>query len=235
MQARADYGSVEGTGEPHSDGADEVARDKRRADRRPEEIRVGQAGGHRERERGELARDAARRRQGARQHLYARDASRPAVFTVESALADDLKKGADDYRRKDLFDLRAYNTSRFEITRGGQTIVFEMTKGTGENAPNKWKRVSPNPADVDHDKTEAFLTKLSNLRALSFVDTTAKTGLDNPVMSVRAKFEDTKEDAASFGKAGNDVYAAHPGEPGAAKVDTTDFDDVLKALDEVAK
>ena len=37
--------------------------------------------------------------------VYARDASKPAVVTVESSLLDDLKKSADDYRRKDLFAL----------------------------------------------------------------------------------------------------------------------------------
>ena len=47
------------------------------------------------------------------------------VFTVESALADELKKPADDFRLKDLFDARSFNTTRVEIARGGQTIAFE--------------------------------------------------------------------------------------------------------------
>jgi hypothetical protein len=167
--------------------------------------------------------------------FYARDMARPAIFTVDSALADDLKKGADEYRRKDLFELRPYNTKRVEITRDGSSLVLEMTKGASPDLPGKWRRVSPNPADVDHDKTEAFLTKLSALRAVSFVDSTAKTGLDKPAVSVRATFEDTKEDRVNFGKIGNDVHASHAGEAGAAKVDTNEFNDVLKALDEVAK
>ena len=36
--------------------------------------------------------------------VYARDLSRPAVFTVESSVLDDLKKDPLDYRQKDLFD-----------------------------------------------------------------------------------------------------------------------------------
>ena len=63
--------------------------------------------------------------------IYARDASKPAVVTVESALLDDLKKSADDYRRKDVFEFRAFNANRIEITRNGQTVVFERVKGTG--------------------------------------------------------------------------------------------------------
>ena len=35
---------------------------------------------------------------------YARDASRPVVVAVDSAFVTDLKKGANDYRRRDVFD-----------------------------------------------------------------------------------------------------------------------------------
>jgi len=55
-------------------------------------------------------------------------------------------------------------------------------------------------------------------------------------MSVVAKFDDgKKEDRATFGKNGADVYASRPGEPGAAKVDASDFTDVNKTLDEISK
>ena len=57
--------------------------------------------------------------------VYAKDLSRPMVFTIESALADELKKPADDFRIKDLFDARSFNTTRVEIARGGQTTAFE--------------------------------------------------------------------------------------------------------------
>ena len=64
--------------------------------------------------------------------VYARDSSKPLVVTADGALLDDLKKGADDYRRKDIFEFRAYSTDRLEFTRNGQTIVFEKVKGEGE-------------------------------------------------------------------------------------------------------
>ena len=56
------------------------------------------------------------------------------VVTIDSALADDLKKGADEYRRKDLFEFRPYNATRVEITRNGQTIAFEKVKGQGPSS-----------------------------------------------------------------------------------------------------
>ena len=64
-----------------------------------------------------------------------------------------------------------------------------------------------------------LLAKLESIRATSFVDSTAKTGLDSPALTVDAKFDDgKKEERVTFGKAGDAVYASRPGEPGAAKV-----------------
>jgi hypothetical protein len=112
--------------------------------------------------------------------------------------------------------------------------VLDMTKGTGDG-PNKWRRTSPNPADIDRDKTDTFLTKLWNIRATAFVDSTANTGLDKPVATVKATFEETKEETVTFGKSGDDYYAARPGEPGAAKITAADFNDAMQALDAAAK
>jgi len=168
--------------------------------------------------------------------VYVRDASMPAVMTVESAFADDLKKSAGEYRRKDIFEFRAFNATHLEITRNGQTIVFDKVKGQGDKTPDTWRRVSPKAADADKDKIEGAFAKLAGLRASAFGEPAAKTGLDAPVLTVLVKFDDgKKEERVSFGKAGADTFASRPGEPGAAKIDTADFDDVVKALDEISK
>ena len=170
--------------------------------------------------------------------VYARDASKAMIVTVESALADELKKGADEYRRKDIFEFRAYNATHLEITRSGQTSAFEKVKGPGADpeASAQWRRVSPNAADVDTDKMDGLLSRLSNMRATSFVDSSAKTGLNAPAMTVFVKFEDgKKEERISFGKVDSDVYASLPGEPGAAKFDATDFSEAITTLDELSK
>jgi hypothetical protein len=168
--------------------------------------------------------------------VYARDVSKSMVVTLESALLDDLKKSSDDYRRKDLFEFRAYNATRVEFTRGAQTIVFERVKGAKEGDPDKWRRVSPNAADADRDKVDALLAKLANMRASAFVESLTKTGLDKPALVVYAKFDDgKKEERISFGQVDKDVFASIPGASGAAKADATDFTEALKSLDELAK
>jgi hypothetical protein len=158
------------------------------------------------------------------------------VMTVESSLLDEVKKGPDDFRRKDLFEFRAYNATRVEITRNAETVVLERVKGQGENAQDKWRRVSPQPAELDRDKVDGFLSRLANMRASSFVESTAKTGLDKPAMTVVVKFDEgKKEERVTFGKEGADVFASQPGEPGAAKTDATDFTESMKTLDELSK
>jgi hypothetical protein len=165
--------------------------------------------------------------------VYARDASKPAVVTIESALMDDLKKGADDYRRKDLFEFRAYNANRVELIRGKDVVVFERVKGQGENAQDKWRRVSPNAGDADRDKVDAMLAKLANMRATSFVD---GKGALSPSLEVHVKFDDgKKEERVTFVKDGADVLVLRPGEPGAAKADAADLTETLKSLDELSK
>jgi hypothetical protein len=171
--------------------------------------------------------------------LYAKDASKPLVMTLDATLLDDFKKGAEEYRKKDLFAFRAYDANHLEITRGGQTVAFDKVKGAKPEDEDKWQRAGTGgakPADADKEKMSVLLAKLESLRAASFVDSTAKTGLDSPAMTVYAKFDDgKKEERVTFGKSGNDVYASRPGEPGAAKVSSMEFDDVNKKLDELAK
>jgi hypothetical protein len=168
--------------------------------------------------------------------VYARDLSKGSVVTLDKSLADDLKKGVDDYRKKDVFEFRAFNATRAEFTRGSQTIVLERVKGQGDKAQDSWRRVSPNPADVDKSKVEGLLAGLADIRATSFTDSIAKTGLDNPAMTVLVKFEDgKKEERVSFGKNGADVHALVPGQPGAAKIEAEKFNEANKSLDELAK
>ena len=166
--------------------------------------------------------------------VYAKDASRPMVFTVESGVLDELKKPADQVRRKDLFTSRAYNTTSVEMTRGAETVAFEKVKAQGKDAADKWRETRPTAKDADAAKLETLLTKLSNLRAQSWADSTAKTGLEAPVLVVTMKFDEGKrEEKVSFGKSGADVYASAAGQPGAAKVDAAEFEEALKALDAV--
>ena len=167
--------------------------------------------------------------------VYVRGGPRPMIGTADSGLLKDLQKSPDDYRRKEIFAFRAYTTDRLELTRDGQTTVFEKVKAQGQT-PEKWHRVSPNAGDPDGMGMENLMMKLESLRAAAFVDSPAKTGLDKPSLTVYAKFEEgKKEQRVSFAKAATDAYALVPGQPGAARISTADLDELMKDLDAVSK
>jgi hypothetical protein len=167
--------------------------------------------------------------------VYAKDLSRPMIFTIESAVADELKKPADDFRVKDLFDARSFNTTRVEVVRGGQTIVFEKSKVPAKGTePQKevWKQTAPSAKDVDSAKVDALLTALTNARAASFVDKAAATGLESPELSVVLKYDEgQKQERVAFGRHGSDAFAKREGDAGAGKIDASTLDGIAKALD----
>lgn len=169
--------------------------------------------------------------------VYARDLSRALVFTVQKSLSEELgTKSAADYRRKDLFEFRPFTASRVEFVRDGKSFVFEKTKA--QDGTDKWRQTAPAPRDPDATKMESLLSAFANLRAQSFVESTAATGLDAPAIVVSAEFgesDNKKKEMVRFGRTKDAAFAALDGEPGAAKLDATDFGNALKALDEVLK
>ena len=167
--------------------------------------------------------------------VYAKDLSRPAVFTIESSLLDDLKKDASEYRQKDLFDARSFNTMRLEIVRNGQTTVFEKTKVKDKDGKEqeKWRQTAPAARDVDAAKIEALIAAATGARATGFVDSTAKTGLDKPELSLAFKYDEGKEERVAFARTKEGAYASRTGSPGAAKVDASVVDAIVKALEDV--
>jgi hypothetical protein len=167
--------------------------------------------------------------------VYAKDLSRPAVFTIESSLADDLKKDASEYRQKDLFDARSFNTTRMEIVHGNQTTVLEKTKVKDKDGKEqeKWRQTAPAAKDVDAATVEGLISAATGARATGFVDTTVKTGLDKPELTVAFKYDEGKEERVTFARTKDAAYAGRTGSPGAAKVDASVIDSIVKALGDV--
>lgn len=165
--------------------------------------------------------------------VWGRDPSKPAVFSINNGVAMELQKKVEDFRRKDVFEFRPYNTTRFEITRGKDVRAFERVKGTGENAVDAWKQVAPAAKTVDSSNLEGALLDFSNLRAESFVPAAGTaTGHNNPAAVIVVKFDDgKKEERVVIGTAGSDVFAARADQPGALKLEAARYQDALKKLD----
>ena len=50
--------------------------------------------------------------------MYAKDASRPMIFTVAPTLYTDVIRDVGEFRRKDLFDSRSFTSTHVEFKRG---------------------------------------------------------------------------------------------------------------------
>ena len=177
--------------------------------------------------------------------VYAMDASREAVFTIGSAIVDELKKDALQYRQKNLFDGRAFNTSRVELTKDREKFVFEkkMEKDKNGKDVDKWRQVAPAQKDADADKIASLLSTVTGARATSFV---AKAGGTTPepeaarnritvygnALEITAVLTaDGKTERVTFSRAGSDAFAIRVGVPGTAKIDMRLLDDIVKAVE----
>ena len=159
-------------------------------------------------------------------------------MTIDANLMDELKKEPGDFRQKDLFDARSFNAARIEVLRDGQTVAFEKTKSKNKEGQEeeKWRQVAPTAQDADQSKVDNLLSSVTQIRATSFVDTAAKTGLDAPALRIAIKFGDPqREETVTFAKTGDKAFASRAGEPGAAVIEASAIDNITKALDELAK
>jgi hypothetical protein len=161
--------------------------------------------------------------------VYAKDASRPMVFTVAPTLKTDVIKPVSDLRRKDLFDARSFTATHVEFKRGSETIVLDKSKGKDEK--DVWKNGAGK--EVDASKADDLVNRITGLRAGSF-ENQSHASLKTPVLVVTVRTNDNKTETVTFGRTGTDVYAARSDEPGSAKIEgTAALDEAIQLLDAV--
>lgn len=160
--------------------------------------------------------------------VYARDLSRPLVFTIPAMTATDLEKDAGTLRRKDMFDARSFNTTRVELKRGAETLSFEKSKG--KDGKDVWKDAAGK--EVDTAKVEDMLTKLSSIRAQLFQDRVDPV-LKMPTLVATLKLDNNMMEMVTFARNGNAVLASREGESGSATVEVMAFNDAMTAIDAV--
>jgi hypothetical protein len=174
---------------------------------------------------------------GAKQddgHLYARDLSRPIVFTVEPALLTDLTKKIDDLRVKDVFEFKSYSASSLDVTHGATAVSFGKKKPADAKpdapAADVWAQTKPSAKDVNQTAFTDFANTLSSLRVDRFVDKAPASGDDLVVSSRTGDGASATEEHVTLRKSGDTVYAIRAGEPGAGVVPTADFDKAIGQL-----
>jgi len=159
--------------------------------------------------------------------LFAKDSARPLVFTIAPILKEDVIRSVAEFRRKDLFDGRAFTATKAEFKRGAETVTLEKTKG--KDNMDVWKAGGK---DVDSAKADDLLSKVTALRAASFEDK-PHPSLKSPALTVAITYAENKQETVTIARMGTDVFASRSDEPGTAKVDGMGLDDVMKAIDAV--
>jgi hypothetical protein len=168
---------------------------------------------------------------------YARDASRPMVFMVDTTLQGDLEKNFDDFRKKELFEFRPFYLARLravlDAPGGPKTYEFEKQQPATPADPETWKvtRVGGSSHTADQTAMDDLLNKLVAIRAESFVDAKTKTGIDKPALVVSASYDDGKFERVRFGQVGETAYGSRDGEASVAKIDMSSMRAALQAFD----
>jgi hypothetical protein len=171
---------------------------------------------------------------------YARDASRPLVFTVDTTLKDDFNKKFDDYRKKELFELRSFYVTKLravlDAPGGAKTYELEKVKGEKPGDAETWKvtRVGGASHTANAEAMDDLLAKLVALKAESFVDAkTTKTGLEKPALVVSASFDEGKFERVRFGQVGDTAFGSRDGEAIVARIDKASMQAAMMAFDVV--
>jgi len=169
--------------------------------------------------------------------MYARDASRPLVFTVDSTLAADLNKPFEDYRKKELFEFRPFYLDKMhavlDVPNGTKTFDFEKQKPAKPTDPETWKvtRVGGASFTADQATMDDLLNKLVAIKATTFVDAKTKTGIDKPALVVSASYDAGKFERVRFGRVGEEAFGQRDGEASVAKIDEASMRAAMLAFD----
>jgi hypothetical protein len=169
-------------------------------------------------------------------NVYAKDVSRAPVVSVASSVLEELKKDAAEFRQKDLFDARAFNATRLEIQREGQTHTFEKATVMNEEGQEeeRWRQTSPQARDVDASAFDSLLSAVTRLRADSFVAAAPARVMAKPHMTIDLRSDEGKRhERVTVARTGEDAYATRDGEAGAARLPTTAIESIDTALQEL--
>jgi len=151
------------------------------------------------------------------------------VFTLNSAFVTQFQKNQNDLREKDLFSFSSFDAKRVDLQTPKAHWVFERQK-------SQWKQTAPSAKNVSSDKIDTLLTRLRDLRAISFPKggTLAQFGLDKPAyrFSVQSGEKNVTE-SIEAGRQGDHVYARRSTDPAPAELTKTALDDIDKALSEL--
>lgn len=170
---------------------------------------------------------------------YARDGSNALVAVIPAALVDDLAKGMKELRAKRLLDVATYEVLGFDVETGGAKKVYARSSTKDKDGIDvyKWKRTSPDTADIDTNKVQDTLFLVGGIEVQEFLDSPgapAAYGFDSPSLKVSLRYEGGKP-ASWFevGEREGSCYARRPQDQAVLKLDGAKATELLRKFKEL--
>jgi hypothetical protein len=168
--------------------------------------------------------------------VYGTVEGRPEIFTVDLALLEALQRDPAEYRQKDLFDARAFNATRLEITRDGALRAFEKRAAKTDDGRDEqeWRQVAPAEGDVEGGLVDSVIFAATAARAESFASGAEAKPPATPELLLVIRFDEgRREDRVSFWRRGDEAFASRADAPGTARISGATLDDILRAIGEL--
>ena len=159
---------------------------------------------------------------------YARDASRPQVFLVDSTLVQELTKGISDLRDKKPLRFEREQVQRIVLTRGAAT-AFAADKDTS----GVWHLSEPMGRDAKSWKLNSLLSDLEQLEVADFAEELPTEAA--PAFSIELLGEGQDLLATRFSAAAGTSYLQQEGDDAVYVVSGDDFAELDLDIDDVAQ
>ena len=159
---------------------------------------------------------------------YARDASRPQVFLVDSTLVQELTKGISDLRDKEPLRFEREQVQRIVLTRGTAT-AFAADKDTS----GVWHLSEPMGRDAKSWKLNSLLSDLEQLEVEDFAEELPAEAA--PAFSIELLGEGQALLTARFSAAAGTSYLQQEGDDAVYVVSGDDFAELDLDIDDVAQ
>ena len=159
---------------------------------------------------------------------YARDASRPQVFLVDSTLVQELTKSISDLRDKEPLRFERDQVERIVLTRGTAT-TFAADKDTS----GVWHLSEPVGRDAKSWKLNSLLSDLEQLEVEDFAD--ALPAEATPAFSIELHSAGQALLTARFSAAAGISYLQQEGDDAVYVVSSDDFAELDLNIDDVAQ
>jgi hypothetical protein len=138
------------------------------------------------------------------QDVWVKRPDSPRLWTIRKASADNLVKGAAQWRDKTLSKLDATTVQRIEVTSAQHgRLVFERVD------EKTWKGLEPAElAELDSSKAQGLAAGFANLRAVAVIEAPdpKKTGLAKPTGTITVKTKDGKSVTLTAGALADKNY-----------------------------